>query len=284
MVRIKAFAKINPVLNVLNKREDGYHFVNLLLQSISIYDVLNIEFNGSGIYNTTFTDTSVDSYKNNIQKAITLFSDAAMLDFGINVHTENNIPPSSGLGGSSVAAGAMLRYLNNTFNNILSEEELNVIAAKIGADVPFCLNGGFAFAEGIGEKLSYYSNNLKAKMLIIKETYKPSTGEMYALLDITQNRMNYDVEKVIHYAKIGDYYGYVSSLGNSFELTYPNFEVAKTDLLNFGADGVILCGSGSAICAFFSNENKLKSAYNHYQSKGVVSFICEFSNKSYEIE
>ena len=213
-IKITACAKINLSLSVLGKREDGYHELDTVMQSVDLSDTVYIE-KCRGI----ITDCKGISAEENIAaRAARLFCEKTGAE-GCKIKIEKRIPAAAGLGGGSADAAAVLAGLNRLYKTGISKTELCEIAVKIGADVPFLIAGGTARARGIGEKLTPLMPLKDCWFLLAKAEEKPSTAEMFSRLDST-DYIKPDIEKTVNAVNCGDLNGVLENLGNSFEILW----------------------------------------------------------------
>ena len=181
-----ANAKINLHLQVLNRLPNGYHNISTIFQSVTLFDTVTVEVaDGSGV--NVFTENAVIDDENLAKKAAELFLDSTGITAKVNITLNKNIPIAAGLAGGSADAAAVLKSLNAVFNNPLAKTELLKLGLTLGADVPFCIMGGTALAEGIGEKLTPLPFIGEFDAVLIKCFNKSSTGDMYHRLDARQN-------------------------------------------------------------------------------------------------
>ena len=270
----KAFAKINLVLKVGNKRVDGKHNVLTILNKIGIYDELSFETNNENkirIYCDDLDSKEMPLDENNlIYKAIESYFECARFNEGIDVHIKKNIPVKAGLGGGSSDAGVTLQYLDEKYG-LVSKDNLWKIASKLGSDVPFFLyNHKTMIGKGTGDVMEECNDiNFEQEVYLIKCSEKLSTGYAYSLLD---EKLNYNSEKFlesldkIKYAiNVKDNKLVLDSYENDFELIDPNFKRMKDELIEFGASKVMLCGSGPTICVIFKKDANLKAFFDKYK-------------------
>ena len=184
-MKVKAFAKINLCLDVLRRKENGYHEVEMVMTNVDIFDVLEIkELEEKKILLKSYnTDLAMDE-SNLIYKAIALLQKETGKTFGVEVLLEKNIPMEAGMAGGSADAAATLKAVNELFTLGVSDERLLELGASLGADIPFCIMGGTVLASGIGEKLRRLSPLPKMKLLIVKPKAGLSTKKVYESLDI----------------------------------------------------------------------------------------------------
>ncbi len=272
-IKITACAKINLSLSVLGKREDGYHELDTVMQSIDLSDTVYIEK-----YSGIITDCSGISAEENIAaRAARLFCEKTGAE-GCKIKIEKRIPAAAGLGGGSADAAAVLAGLNRLYKTGISETELCEIAVKIGADVPFLIAGGTARARGIGEKLTPLMPLKDCCFLIAKAEEKPSTAEMFSRLDST-DYIKPDIEKTVNAVNRGDLNGVLENLGNSFEILWSKSPL-KEMLSSTHPAACSLSGSGPARFAVYGDLNAALRARDKLSAKGVFCEICRPLNKS----
>lgn len=272
-IKITACAKINLSLSVLGKREDGYHELDTVMQSVDLSDTVYIE-KCCGI----ITDCKDISAEENIAaRAARLFCEKTGAE-GCKIKIEKRIPAAAGLGGGSADAAAVLAGLNRLYKTGISETELCKIAVKIGADVPFLIAGGTARACGIGEKLTTLMPLKDCWFLLAKAEEKPSTAEMFSRLDST-DYIKPDIEKTVNAVNRGDLNGVLENLGNSFEILWSKSPL-KEMLSSTHPAACSLSGSGPARFAVYGDLNAALRARDKLSAKGVFCEICKPLNKS----
>ena len=272
-IKITACAKINLSLSVLGKREDGYHELDTVMQSIDLSDTVYIE-KCRGI----ITDCKGISAEENIAaSAARLFCEKTGAE-GCKIKIEKRIPAAAGLGGGSADAAAVLAGLNRLYKTGISKTELCEIAVKIGADVPFLIAGGTARARGIGEKLTPLMPLKDCWFLLAKAEEKPSTAEMFSRLDST-DYIKPDIEKTVNAVNCGDLNGVLENLGNSFEILWSKSPL-KEMLSSTHPAACSLSGSGPARFAVYGDLNSALRARDKLSAKGVFCEICKPLNKS----
>lgn len=272
-IKITACAKINLSLSVLGKREDGYHELDTVMQSVDLSDTVYIE-KCCGI----ITDCKGISAEENIAaRAARLFCEKTGAE-GCKIKIEKRIPAAAGLGGGSADAAAVLAGLNRLYKTGISETELCEIAVKIGADVPFLIAGGTARARGIGEKLTPLMPLKDCWFLLAKAEEKPSTAEMFSRLDST-DYIKPDIERTVNAVNCGDLNGVLENLGNSFEILWSKSPL-KEMLSSTHPAACSLSGSGPARFAVYGDLNAALRARDKLSAKGVFCEICKPLNKS----
>ena len=265
-IREKAYAKVNLGLDVLRKREDGYHEVKMIMQTIGICDELIISTSADtvGVNLLADVDTLPLDGTNLIVKAANFMMEKYNIKQGIDVKLIKNIPVAAGLAGGSSDAAATLRGMNRLFGLGLTEEELCRLALKIGADVPFCVHGGTYLSEGIGEKLTKLEDVPQCTVLVAKPNFGVSTGYVYANLHVDKIKKHPDMDKVIECVNNKDLKGIASNMENILENVtihdYPFIQVIKDIMNDFGALNSLMSGSGPTVFGLFDNKANAERA------------------------
>jgi len=258
-MELKAFAKINLSLDVLSKREDSYHEIRSIMQTIDLYDIINIEpIDEDTIIVTTSNENIPTDNKNHAHIAASIMKERFEIKKGIRIHIQKNIPISAGLAGGSCDAAAVLKGINILFGLNLSLEQLQEIGREIGADVPFCLVGGTALCEGIGEKITRLNDCPKMNVLIAKPEVYVSTQFVYEALDLNKIKKRPDTEAIIEAINNGDIKQIAKNMCNVLETVtinqYPVINKVKDIMRKNKAIGVVMTGSGPAVVGIFSNK------------------------------
>ncbi len=276
MISLKAFAKVNLSLYITGVRSDGYHLLDTVMQTLSLYDTVEVSEDVDGKITVACDNLKISGEENICHKAATLFFNESKVKGGAFINIVKRIPLAAGLGGGSADAAATLNGLNRLYGNPLSSEKLEEIALKLGADVPFCLKGGTARVKGIGEEITRFENNLPLNVLLIKEGEKPSTGQMYKELDnaLGEIKVSAFCGEITKAIKKGDYNSFINNLHNDFSLVWDINNIVA-DLKQNGADGVCLSGSGPTVMGFFKTKEAVESAYNALKDKYLSIFIAE---------
>ena len=273
-LKIKANAKVNLSLSVLGKREDGYHELDTVMQSISLYDTVYIEKSDK-----IAVECGEFGGEDNIAfKTAAAFFKASGINAGADIKIEKRIPSAAGMGGGSADAAAVLVGLDKLYEAKLSYEKLLKIAVKLGADVPFLIRGGTARAKGIGEILEPIKPIGGCYFLIAKGESKPSTGEMFRLLDSADYNKP-DIEKTATAINLQDMVSLLASMDNSFAALWRESRI-KAELLKTDADAVSLSGSGPAWFAVYLDKNRAVAAEKALKALENPVFLCEPENKS----
>lgn len=261
-----AFAKVNLTLDVLGKREDGYHDLCSVMQAISLHDDITLELNTGEPWQMFCDADGVPCDSRNLAwKAARVFFDAiGWAPDGISIRIHKQIPSQAGLGGGSADAAAVLRMLNEWKNVPLSTQELCALGAKVGSDVPFCVLGGTALAEGRGERLTRLPDAPQMYFAVYKPNAAFSTPELFAKLDAVTITKRPDTAAMCQALRCGDKAAVGACLCNVFEQavadSFPELAEIKSVMLNSGALGAQMTGSGSAVFGIFETEAAAQAA------------------------
>jgi 4-diphosphocytidyl-2-C-methyl-D-erythritol kinase len=277
-IKLKALAKINLGLDVVRRREDGYHEVRMVMQTIHLYDTLNIKKStNSGISihsNLSFLPVNEN---NLVYKAGKMLMDEFGIRDGVVVDLQKRIPVAAGMAGGSTDAAAMLYGMNQIFELGLSRKELMKRGESIGADVPYCIMRGTALAEGIGEKLTSLSPMVKCPVLIAKPSVSVSTRFVYQNLRLDENTVHPDIDALIADVRAGDFDGLCRDMGNVLEsVTIPNYPVIeqiKEQMMKSGASAAMMSGSGPTVFGLFSNVESARRAKDEMKRCGLAKQV-----------
>lgn len=264
-MRLHALAKINLGLDILRKREDGYHEVRMIMQTIQMYDVLELHRSKSpGISLVTNLPYVPSDERNLVYKAAKLLMDEFHVEEGLSIKLDKSIPVAAGMAGGSSDAAAAFVGVNRIFHLGLSERELMDRAVKIGADVPYCIMRGTALAEGIGEKLTWIPQVPRCYVLVGKPGVTVSTKMAYESLKLAEIKNHPDIDGMIGDIRSGDLYAMVSKMGNVFEpgiiARYPVIQEIKDLMEAHGSLKAMMSGSGPTVFGIFDNEDKMEAA------------------------
>lgn len=260
-ITLKAYAKINLGLDVVRRLENGYHEVRMVMQNIDLYDKVNIYRNRTGEIKVTtnlgFLPTGPD---NLVYKAAALLKDEFNIKDGVTLDLYKFIPVAAGMAGGSTDAAAVLKGMNKMFNLGLSDEELMVRGAKLGADIPYCIMGGTALAEGIGEVLTKLPDCPSCYVVIGKPPISVSTKYVYEHLVLDENTVHPDIDGIVASINNGDIYGVADRLSNVLETVtetaYPIIGKIKSRMMDMGALNSIMSGSGPTVFGLFDDLEK----------------------------
>lgn len=278
MKKTRAYAKINLTLDITGRREDGYHTMRMVMQGISLSDTVTLlDAREFGV--VCSTEQVPCGPENTVQKvAAAFFSSCGIREPRVSFCIRKNIPQQAGLGGGSADAAAALVLLDRHFGTGLSREELCQIGLSAGADVPFCLLGGTALVEGIGEKLSPLPPLPPCRILICKPPAGVSTQEAFAAFDHSYGKAVAYTDAMLDPLKAGNLPGIAAGLGNAFEqlcgLSQEAGEI-EADMLAGGALGAAMTGSGSAVFGLFEEKDEAAvRCRDRLLEKYPETFLC----------
>lgn len=274
-ISLKALAKINLGLDVVRRREDGYHEVRMIMQTIQLYDRLDIKRTQEpGIQIQTNLSFLPVNENNLIYKAAKLLMDEFSITDGVSVKLDKRIPVAAGMAGGSTDAAAMLIGVNRLFSLGLTKRELMERGVQIGADVPYCIMRGTALAEGIGEALSPLPPMVKCPVLIAKPSISVSTKFVYQNLKLDDTTIHPNIDRLIDDIKAKNLHDIAAHMGNVLEtVTIPNYPVIdeiKKHMLSNGAVGAMMSGSGPTVFGLFDDEDTAKKAYKAMRSSHLA--------------
>ena len=296
MIEKKTYGKVNLGLDIIGRREDGYHLVRMVMQSVDVFDVLTFEKIPSDaserdgakysveterigvnentdvaeqqnkkpqIIITATNDPSLSLGEDNlIYKAAKLLMDKYDITDGVKIGLTKNIPIAAGMAGGSSDCAATLKGINELFGLGLSEEELREYGVTLGADVPYCIMGGTALSEGIGEVLTKLPDIPEASFLIAKPEFGISTKEAYGAFDsIPEEEIDHpDIDGMVEAVRKGELKGITDRLGNVLEQAsipaHPQIEVIKKIMIDNGAEAALMSGSGPTVFGIFTDSSK----------------------------
>lgn len=282
-----AWAKINISLDVISRMENGYHSLRMVMQSVSLCDDVDITVKKGCGRITVSTDRGyLPSGERNIAgKAARAFCDArACRDADIEIRIKKRIPVCAGLGGGSSDAAAVLRGLNSLLSAGASMEELERIGALVGSDVPYCVRGGTVLAEGRGEILTDLPRMPECFAVICKPEFSISTPELFGRIDCKKIKCRPDTDGIIAALRRGDAANVARRMFNVFEDVLPDEygEVAavRQKLVEFGAMGAVMSGTGSAVFGLFSGREAAENARTALSERYRRCFTAEMRGKN----
>lgn len=279
-IRRIAYAKINLGLDVVSKREDGYHNVKMIMQTISLHDKLRMKriMADKVILETNLNFLPTDD-RNLVVQVIKHVREIYGIQDGVFVDLYKVIPVGAGLAGGSTDAAQAILGMNELFDLKMTMEEMEAIGKKFGADIPYCIRGGTALAEGIGEKLTQLKPNIKMHILVAKPKVSVSTAYVYGNLDVNQIDVHPDIDGMIEAIESDDIQGIVDRLANVLEdvtvVGYPEVAQIKSAMVDNGALGALMSGSGSAVFGIFGDEQSMKIAATRLKNHELIRYIFE---------
>jgi len=284
-MRLRAMAKINLGLDIIGKREDGYHEVRMIMQTIRMYDVLEIRKKTSpGISLSTNLPYIPCDERNLVYKAAKILMDEFHVEEGLSMKLTKSVPVAAGMAGGSSDAAAAFVGVNRLFHLGLSQEELMKRAVQVGADVPYCVMRGTALAEGIGEKLTRLPDLPDCYILIGKPGINVSTRTAYENLDLNEIRRRPDIDGMICDIKNKDLYSMTGKMENVFEpgimAKYPVIREIRDLMEKQGALKAMMSGSGPTVFGIFDDAGKMQNAARALKKSGLAKTV--FATRTYK--
>ncbi len=274
VVKKKAYAKINLGLDVTAKRPDGYHEVRMIMQNIGIHDELTFTKQDGGIsLKTDCLELPVDG-NNLVYRAARLIKEEFGITQGVHIQLKKRIPIAAGLAGGSADAAAVFKGMNDLFGLDMSPERMCGLGVKIGADVPYCILGGTALAEGIGEKLTPLPDAPNMVILLAKPDMQVSTREVYGQLRVEELKSHPDIDGMTKAVIRHDADGIMERMGNVLESVtaerYPVIDEIKSFMKEHGAVHAMMSGSGPAVFGIYREQEQAGRAYLELKKTGLA--------------
>ena len=268
---IKAYAKINLGLDIIGQREDGYHLLRMIMQNVGLADRLVFSRNNTGsIRIRTNLNYLPTGPKNLVYRAVEMVCGEFGISDGIDIRIEKKIPVAAGLAGGSSDAAAAIIALDSLFELGMDTERMCGIGIRIGADVPYCIIGGTALAEGIGEKLSPLPAMPDCQILLVKPRFGISTKEAYQAYDSRPAATHPDIDAIIDALNRKDLNGICANLGNVLESVscaeYPELDTIKDRMRELGAVNALMSGSGPTLFGIFDDRDLAQKAYIDFKT------------------
>ena len=286
-IRINAMAKINLGLDVLRRRENGYHDVKMIMQTVNIYDTLGfVKKDEPGIVVKVDAMELPTDENNLIYKAAKLLYDKCEMEKGVEITLTKRIPIAAGMAGGSTDAAAALVGINRLFELGFSMDELKQMGVKIGADVPYCIEGGTALSEGIGEILTKLPDAPDCFVVVAKPEISVSTKYVYENLHANELKYHPDIDGMTEAIRQGDLDGVCKRMENVLETVtetkYPVISQIKQLLKDAGAENSLMSGSGPTVFAIFKEEETAKKALEKVRESGLAkqSFVTVFAKET----
>lgn len=284
-ITLSAYGKINLALDVIGKRQNGYHDVRMIMQSVGLHDTLTVKKH-TGTENEIILSSNQKELCNPeenlaVRAAALLKKEFHIMD-KLSIHLVKRLPIAAGMAGGSTDAAATLKAINELFSLGLDWKALASYGIRLGADIPYCLLGGTALSEGIGEILTPLNAAPDCFVLLINPGIHISTKYVYEHFDATISPKHPDIDAMCHAIKENNYQSMVATLENILELvTIPKAPIIaeiKEQLLSLGADGALMSGSGPTVFGLFSNESTCMEAAAWFSSKKQKYNTCHVTN------
>lgn len=264
----KAYAKINLSLDVVRRRDDGYHDVNMIMQSLELHDTVDAELTDGGIEVTCDSGAVPNGEGNIAYRAARLMVDKCGRDCGVRIHIQKRIPVCAGLAGGSTDGAAVIRLMNSLLGADFDRATLESVAAQVGSDVPFCINGGTALAFGTGTQIKSLPSFGSHIVLLVKPPVDVPTPWVYKNLNLSEVE-HPDIDGFISALERSDADSALATSGNVLESVtvtkYPIIKNIKSDMMNHGAKFAMMSGSGPTVFGIFENKDDAENAARFFK-------------------
>lgn len=278
-MELKAYAKINLSIDVIDEREDGYHEVSMIMQSIELHDILKFKKSDRGIRIYCSSPYVPCDKRNIVFKALELVRKKYNISSGMEIQIEKRIPVAAGLGGGSSDAASAIIAANKIWNLELSNAEMMDLGGMVGADVPFCIKGGTALARGIGEKITELPSIGRIYIVLAKPPVSVSTREIYNSLKMDEIVIRPDTQKLVKSINDRNIKYVADNMINVLESVtikkYPVIDEIKSIMVNFGALGSMMSGSGPTVFGIFEDDRTAEVCYNRLRDYMKDVYITE---------
>lgn len=279
-ITLPAYAKLNLTLDILRRRDDGYHDLRMVMQSVSLHDDVTVTLTGDRAVVCRCGDIPGDESNLAVKAARAFFSETGLTPRGLDIDIEKRIPAQAGMAGGSTDGAAVLRALRALLRPEMSGAELERIGATVGSDVPYCVRGGTALAEGRGEKLTTLPAAPAFRAVLCKPNFAISTPMLFSRVRIEALSARPDTAGMLAALRAGDVNGVASRVRNVFEAVLPEecsevFAI-KSRLLALGADASAMTGSGPTVFGLFRDEAAAKAAFAALSRDYRQTYLAHF--------
>ncbi|WP_249029310.1 4-(cytidine 5'-diphospho)-2-C-methyl-D-erythritol kinase [Tannockella kyphosi] len=269
-MKIRAYAKVNLALDVVRKREDGYHDLEMIMAPIELHDLLYVDKIQEGIIVESSNPTIPTDQRNIAYQVASLMIERYQINGGVKIFIYKHIPSQAGLAGGSADGAAVIKAINYLYHLGLSYRDMAELGKEVGADIPFCIYERLALVKGIGEKLNFIQNNFEAYLLLVKPKKGVSTKKAFETLNI-EKAIHHDCMTMKKALEEDNYPVVVSQLQNTLELPsigmVPEIEEIKKEIIELGFDGALMSGSGSCVFGITRDEQILETGLKHFKNK-----------------
>ena len=269
-MKVRAYAKVNLALDVVRKREDGYHDLEMIMAPITLHDLIYINVIDEGIEIESNSKIVPTDQRNIMYKVAQLMQERYGLKKGVKIFVYKHIPTQAGLAGGSADGAAVIKAMNKLFHLNLSYEEMAALGKEVGADIPFCIYEKTAFVEGVGEKLQFIDEPFEAYLLLVKPKKGVSTQKAFTSLDLSKVK-HQDCRKMKKGIEMNDYQAVIDNLQNTLELPsikmVPQIKEIKKEMMKLGFDGALMSGSGSCVFGITRNQEIMNKGYEFFRKR-----------------
>lgn len=281
MLAERAYAKINLTLDVLGKRTDGYHDVEMIMQTVDLSDLIWLEETSAAQIDVESSASNIPLDSRNLAAvAARLFQDQVGIRRGLRIRIEKQIPVAAGLGGGSADAAAVLRGLNRLYDTRLSLDELAAMGASVGSDVPFCVYGGCAVARGRGEQITPISHVMKAWVVLVRPPVYVSTADVYNSLTSKDHVHMVQTERVLSSLSANDFTRLRGQVTNGLAETtfrlYPEVQLMRQKVQNITKAPVYMSGSGPTLFSLVPTQSVAQRVYNAMRGFSKEVYLSRF--------
>ncbi|MBE6785134.1 MAG: 4-(cytidine 5'-diphospho)-2-C-methyl-D-erythritol kinase [Ruminococcaceae bacterium] len=277
-VKVKAYAKINLMLDILSRLENGYHDLFMIMQSVGIYDIVTVERAEDSEISITCSVPDIPTDERNVayKAAAEFFDYTGIENSGVKIDIEKHIPHAAGLAGGSADAAAVITALDRLFNARLTEKDIIAIGSRVGADVPFCALGGTMLAQYTGTVLSHLPDLSEKYIIIVKPGQDISTGKAYAAFDTAERVRHLDTKGMLLACVSNDWAAISERVGNVFEqfIEVADRAVIKGIMRKHGCLCCCMSGSGPSIFGVFEEKDEAEKCLEELKKEYDSSYLC----------
>ena len=277
-ITVRAYAKINLMLDILSRLDNGYHDLFMIMQSVGLYDDITVEKTDTKKIEITCNVPGIPCDEKNIayKAAVAFFEGTEKENCGIRIHIEKKIPHAAGLAGGSADGAAVIVALNKLFDAKLSEKKIISVGSEVGADVPFCALGGTMLAQYTGTVLSHLPDLSEKYVIIVKPLQDVSTGKAYAAFDTAERVRHLDTKGMLLSCVNNDWQGISEKVGNVFEqfIEVTDRAVIKSVMRKYDCLCCCMSGSGPSVFGIFEDKEKAESCLSELKKSWDNSFLC----------
>ena len=279
-ISLAAYAKLNLTLDILRRREDGYHDLQMVMQTVSLHDDVTVTLTGGDGISCRCGDIPGDESNLAVKAARAFFAATGVAPCALDIDIVKRIPAQAGMAGGSADAAATLRALRRLLKPELPGDELERIAAGVGSDVPYCVRGGTALAEGRGERLTTLRDAPRFYAVLCKPDFAISTPMLFSRVRVSELHDRPDTAGMLDAIRRGEAEGVLRRVKNVFEAVLPQeyagvFEI-KERLLRLGAEAAAMTGSGPTVFGLYRDEAAAKAAYAALKADYAQTFLAQF--------
>ncbi|MEI6602859.1 MAG: 4-(cytidine 5'-diphospho)-2-C-methyl-D-erythritol kinase [Clostridia bacterium] len=275
----KAYAKINLSIDITGKREDGYHEIRMIMQTVDLHDTVTVRQCTEGISISCKSPFVPIDQRNVAWKAAKLFFDKYQVNAGVSIRIDKTIPVAAGLAGGSANAAAVLRAMRTLFKPDITDEELRELSKSIGADVAYCVSGGTMLAEGIGDTLTPLPSLKSQTILLVKPGIGVSTPQVYHKFILEDVKERPNIDKMIKDIKAGDMKAIAKNMVNVLETVtikdHPVIKKIKDGMVERNCLGCVMSGSGPSVVGIFEDDAAAEQAFAFYARQPYDVFLTK---------